>query len=169
MEIWSNRSGMHIFSSNSLPFRGGQLQRGDGADAIQMARCSGTTGDHAASLGAAQWGNGQCGDERDGEEWVTWRELVMSWMRGLSWEGGMSFVLSCLRVWSYPEWCRLLLPRYPLLYSIFFGGWREQSSPHPTKSISDLMHQWLGLVYQNSGAGRPCYFFCRIATARNWT
>ena len=42
-----------------------------------MARCSGTTGDHAASLGAAQWGNGQCGDERDGEEWVTWRELVM--------------------------------------------------------------------------------------------
>ena len=59
------------------PSRGGQLQRGDGADAIQMARCSGTTGDHAASLGAAQWGNGQCGDERDGEEWVTWRELVM--------------------------------------------------------------------------------------------
>lgn len=85
------------------PSRGGQLQRGDGADAIQMARCSGTTGDHAASLGAAQWGNGQCGDERDGEEWVTWRELVMSWMRGLSWEGGMSFVLSCLRVSSSPE------------------------------------------------------------------
>lgn len=64
-------------SIHSPSLRGGQLQRGDGADAIQMARCSGTTGDHAASLGAAQWGNGQCGDERDGEEWVTWRELVM--------------------------------------------------------------------------------------------
>lgn len=31
------------------------------------------------------------------------------------------------------------------LYSIIFGGWREQSSPHPTNSLSDLMHQRLGL------------------------
>ena len=72
-----------------FPFRGRQLQRGDGADALQMARCSGTTGDHAASLGAAQWGNGQCGDERDGEEWVTWRELVMSWMKEVELGGGI--------------------------------------------------------------------------------
>ena len=157
---------MHILTSNSQDFSifcqipsthpvtnynlsprswGGQLQRGDGADAIQMARCSGTTGDHAASLGAAQWGNGQCGDERDGEEWVTWRELVMSWMRGLSWEGGMSFVLSCLRVWSYPEWCRLLLPRYPLLH-IF---WRLEgtifATPYKEHFWSDASMTWFGL------------------------
>ena len=51
-----------------------------------MARCCGTTADHAAALGTAQWGNGQCGDERDGEEWVTWRELVMDDLDEL--EGG---------------------------------------------------------------------------------
>lgn len=69
-----------------------------------MARCSGTTGDHAASLRAAQWGNGQCGDERDGEEWVTWRELVMDELdERVELGGGLSFILSCLRVWSDPE------------------------------------------------------------------